>query len=150
MIQTTILGQNSDGFISSNAFRIEQAYNVNPNRPDTLDYTDFFTKEDGFIIIINYANSEGIFSVDKGSPEHLMFIGSGKTIDNSGKNDPAIFKCDYMAGGIDSMKNVTITKQYIEDSLEDFGEKAYFFRILCKNDGWAFIATEIITGKKDL
>lgn len=77
LITLAMFGQKSDGFISSKAYRIVQASDAENNLKDTTDYTDFFTKENGFIIIMNYENNEAVFSVDKGE-EQLMFLGGVK------------------------------------------------------------------------
>ena len=149
LITTAMFGQKDDGFISSKAYRLQQAYQINPKTNDTSDYTEFFTKENGLIVIMDYENNEGIFSVDKGQ-EKIMFIGGTKTINNLEENDSIVYTSDFVAGGIDSLQNVIITKTYLKGSFEDTGEKIYSFHMACKNDIWDFITTEIITGKKDL
>lgn len=149
VITLVTLGQNSDGFISSNAYRLQQVYQISPKTSDTADYTDFFTKENGFIIILNYVENKSIFSVDAGNA-NLMFIGATKAEDNAEGKDSTTYTSNFIAGGVDSLQNVTITKTYLKGSFEDSGEKVFSFLMTCKNDTWEFITTEVITGKKDL
>lgn len=149
VITLATFGQKSDGYISSKAYRLQQASQINAKTADTADYTDFFTKEDGFIIIMSYINNEGIFSVDAGD-EKIMFLGKVKTTNTLSETDTISYTSDYVAGGVDSLQNVTIVKTYLKGSFEDTGEKIFSFHMTCKNDTWDFIATEVITGKKDI
>jgi hypothetical protein len=148
LITMAMSGQKPDGFLSSKAFRLQQAYQIDPKTSDTSDYTDFFIEGNGFIMIMNYENNRGIFSVDKGQ-EKIIFLGVIKSVNNQTEKDSIIYTADYIAGGKDSLHNVTITRTYLPGSFEETGEKIVEFHMTSKNEIWDFITTEIITGKKD-
>ncbi|MCX6297017.1 MAG: hypothetical protein NTX97_13340 [Bacteroidetes bacterium] len=150
LITIAMLGQSSDGFISSKAYRLQNVINIENVTNDTVDYTDDFIKENGFIILMHYDNNEDIFSVDKGDSEHLMFIGVVKTENNLVEKDSMEYTTDGMARHGDSLQIATVTKNYIPNSFEDTGEKIYSFQLVFKDEIWNFIATEVITGKKDI
>jgi hypothetical protein len=148
LIQVATFGQDTDGIISAKEYLIHAAYNIDPKTSDTLDKTESFTSENGYIILLNHAKKISIFSVQKSEDEALL-IGCTHVNNNLEEKDSMVYFSTKMAKGTDSLKNITITKKYFTDSFEDTGERYYSFQFACATDIWYFITTEIITGKKD-
>lgn len=151
LITTVLLAQDSTKIISSKAYRIQVAYLVNETTNDTIDYTDSFIENDGFIIMCNYINNKGILSIDKGD-SNILFLGTFKEV-MSLKNvadDTQTLECNFVQAGIDSTKYSVILKQYIPESFEETGEKQYYFHIKMPGGVFDFLATEVLTGKKDI
>ncbi len=151
LITTVLLAQDSTKIISSKAYRIQVAYLVNETTNDTIDYTDSFIENDGFIIMCNYINNKGILSIDKGD-SNILFLGTFKEV-MSLKNvadDTQTLEWNFVQAGIDSTKYSVILKQYIPESFEETGEKQYYFHIKMPGGVFDFLATEVLTGKKDI
>lgn len=55
-----------------------------------------------------------------------------------------------MARGGDTLQHATVIKVYHKGSFEETGEKIFSFQLIFKDETWDFIATEVITGKKDI
>lgn len=146
LIASAMFGQQDNGFVATKGYRIQQATNIPNDTKDTADFTDFFRKDNGFIILMHYSDNQDLFSVDRGGAESLIFLGKLNNVNSLEEKDSLLFSSDAMARGGDKTQTATVSKVYVKNSLETTGEKTYLFQLTFPDEIWNFVTTEVITG----
>ena len=121
------------------------------NTADTIDCSSDYTKDNGFIMFQNYINHKGLFSVDQGSADKIIFMGKYKEVidESKAKSDFHLYNWKFMESKADSLQSASISEGYIDGSLEENGIKEYGFFITMPKCSYYFFTTEVIVDKND-
>lgn len=148
LITIALFGQDTTKIISRKLYRIQDAYCIKNNRTDTLDATEFYTAENGLILMDHFINHKGVMKIDRGY-DQVIYYGEFKenlSLQNSSE-DSHTYEWTFREAAVDSTQIAVIKKTYRQGSLEDTMEKEYEFYIRKPRAIEVFIATEITSEK---